>query len=110
MASKIKNTEHIKYLEPDPNAVNPSEIAIQLVRASFVGPPTLDQPQHLKSTSLDPRAAHGASYFQNAIPGELVCPGSQQMICEGNPSPNGLSLRPTGVNGKPRRALEDEMV
>ena len=106
MASKIENTEHIKYLEPDPNAVSPSEMTIQLGRASLVGPPTPGQPRHLTSSSLNAHTAHGAS-FQNAIPGKLDHTVSLQMTYERNPGPNGLSSRPTGVNDEPRRVLED---
>ena len=107
MASKIENTEHIKYLEPDSNAVNPSEMTIQLAQASFVGPPALEQPRHLTSSSLDAHAAHGVS-FQYAIPEESVRTAPLQMTCEQNLDPNGLSSRPTGVNDEPRRVYEGD--
>ena len=71
MVSKIENTEHIKYLEPDPNAFNPSEMTMQVARASFVGSPTLEQPRYLTSSSLDAHTAPFSSSFQNAIHGEL---------------------------------------
>ena len=104
IASKIEKTEHIKYLEPDPNAVNPSEMTMQLTRASFVGPPSLEQPRHQISSSLDTHTAYGAP-FQNSISGELVRTVSPQMACEQNVGPNGLS---SGVNDRPRRVPEDD--
>ena len=103
MASKIEIAEHIKYLEPNPNADHPSEMTVQLARVSFVGPPTLEQPRHLASPSLDANVAHAS--FQNAIPEELIPTASQQMTYERKPGPNGLSSQPTG---EPRRVPEDD--
>ena len=57
LPSLISYTEHIKYPEPEHNAVNPNEKTTQLARKSPV-PPTQDQPQHPKSSSSE---AHGAS-------------------------------------------------
>ena len=103
MASKIEIAEHIKYLEPNPNADHPSEMTVQLTRASFVGPPTLEQPRHLASPSLDANAAHAS--FQNAIPEELIPTASQQMTYERKPGPNGLSSQPTGEPRRVRKTI-----
>jgi hypothetical protein len=55
--------EHIKYPEPERDPVNPNEKTTQLARKSSTGPPTLEQPQHPKSSSSE---ARGASCLQNA--------------------------------------------
>ena len=55
----ISYTEHIKYPEPEHNAVNPNEKTTQLARKSESSvPSTQDQPQHPESSSSE---AHGAS-------------------------------------------------
>jgi hypothetical protein len=64
LPSLISYTEHIKYPEPEHNAVNPNDKTTQLARKSSV-PPTQDQPQHPKSSSSE---AHGASSLQNGEP------------------------------------------
>jgi hypothetical protein len=105
-ASKIENTEYIKYPEPEPNAVNPNEKTTQLARKSSTGPPTQEQPQHPKSSSSE---AHGASRLQNATPAVSGRPASLQITHERNRGPNGRPLELTGVNSKPRRVPEDDV-
>ena len=67
-----------------------------------MGPPALEQPRHLTSSSLDAHAAHGVSFQESVRTAPL------QMTCERNPDPNGLSSRPTGVNDEPRRVSEGD--
>ena len=102
--SKIDNTEHIKYPETDTNAASPNEKAIQVVRKSYAGPPTQDQPQH--STS----SAHGTFPLRKVTPSVLGCPPSLQVYDKRNPGPNGRPLQPTGVNRKPRHVPEGDAV
>ena len=65
MASKIEDAEHIKYPEPEPNAVNPNEKTTELGRKSSAGPLTQEQPQHLASSSSE---TYGSFPLRNATP------------------------------------------
>jgi hypothetical protein len=76
------------------------------LRKSSTGPPTQEQPQHLKSSSSE---AHGASRLQNAIPAVSGRHASLQITHEQNPGPDGRPLELTGVNSKPRRVPEDDV-
>jgi hypothetical protein len=105
-AFQVENTEHIKYPEPERNAVNPNEGTAQLARKSSTGPPTQEQPRHPKSSSSE---AHGTSHLQNATPAISGRPASLQITHERNPSPNGRSLELTGVNSRPRHVPEDDV-
>jgi hypothetical protein len=96
-ASKIENTEHIKYPDPKPNAVNSNEKTTQLVWKSSTDPRTQEQPQHRKSSSSE---AYGASRLQNATPADSVRPATH----ERNPGPNDRPLE-----SKPRRPSEDDV-
>jgi Kelch motif len=89
-ASKIENTEDIKYPDPERNAVNSNEKTTQLAGKSSTGPPTQEQPQHRKSSSSE---AHGT-------PADSGRPGTH----ERNPGPND---RPS--ESKPRRVPEDDV-
>ncbi|KAN0105725.1 hypothetical protein V8E52_010737 [Russula decolorans] len=104
--SKVKNTEHIKYPEPERTAVNPNEKSTQLAQKSSTGRPTQEQPQHPKSSSSE---AHGASRLQNATPAVSGRPASLQITHERNPGPNDRPLELAGVNSKPRRVPEDHV-
>jgi hypothetical protein len=84
-ASEIGNTENIEYPDPERNAVNPNEKTTQLARKSSTGPPTLEQPQHLASSSLE---AHGVSPLQKATFAVLGRPASSQVTHERNPAQN----------------------
>jgi hypothetical protein len=64
-ASKIENTEDIKYPEPEHTAVNPYEKTAQLSQRSPTGPWTQGQPLHPISSSLE---AQSASHLHNATP------------------------------------------
>jgi hypothetical protein len=95
-ASKIENTEDIKYPDPERNAVNSNEKTTQLAWKSSTGPPTQEQSQHPKYSSSE---AHGASRLQNATPADSSRPATH----ERNPGPND---RPS--ESKPRRVPEDD--
>jgi septal ring factor EnvC (AmiA/AmiB activator) len=95
-ASKIENTEDIKYPEPERNAVNPNE-ETKLAWKSSTGPPTQAQPQHPKSSSSK---VHGASHLQNATPTDSGRPATH----ERNPGPND---RPS--ESKPRRVPDGDV-
>jgi len=103
---RFENTEDIKYPEPERDVVNPNEETTQLVRKSSAAPPSQEQPQHRKSSSLE---AHGASRLQNATPAVSGRPASRQITHERNPSLNGRPLELTGVNSKPRGVPEDDV-
>jgi hypothetical protein len=66
-------------------------------------------PQPPKSSSLDVHAVRGTFLFKVAFE-VLGCRGSLQITREGNTSPNGppSESQPTGVNGRPRRVLEED--
>jgi len=74
------------------------------VRKSSAGPPTQEQPQHLKSSSSE---VQGASRLQNAAPAVSGRLTSLQITHEQNTCPNGRPLEHTGVNSKPRHSPED---
>ena len=101
-APKFVNIEHLDFLEPDSNAVNPSEETTQLARKSSGEPPTGGQPHQPSYSLSNAYAARGASPFQKATPKEMDHPASQQTTCEQNPSLNGLPSRPTGASGRLR--------
>jgi len=102
--SKIENTEHIKFPDPEPYGVNPNEKPTQLGRKSFQGPPTEEQPQHLAPSSSE---AHGFFSLQNATPAVSGRPASPQITHKRNPGPNGRPLKPMG--SMPRRVPEDDV-
>jgi hypothetical protein len=104
-AFQVENTEHIKYPDPDPNAVNPNEGTTQLARKSSTGPTTQEQPRQPKSSSSE---AHGASHLPNATPAVSGRPASLQISHERNPGPNGQPSELTGVNSKARHVPEDD--
>ena len=104
--SKVENTEHIKYPEPECAAVNPNEMTTKLARKSSTGPPTQEQPQHPKSSSEE---EYGPSRLQITTPAVSGGPSPLQITHERNPGPNGQPLELAGVNIKPRRVLEDEV-
>ncbi len=104
-ASKIENTERIKYPESNPNTVNPSERTTQLTHKSSVSSPLQRQPQHSTFSLSNAQRAHGASPFQKATLKELDHPAFPQIPHEQNLL-NRLPSRPTGVSGKPRHVPE----
>ena len=71
---------------------------------SSTGPPTLEQPQHLKSSLSE---AHSASHLQNTTPVVSGSHSSLQIAHECNPRPHGRPLELTGVNSKPKRVPDD---
>jgi len=95
-ASKIENTEHIKYPETDPNAVSPKEKTTQLAWKSSAGSPTQEQPQHSISSSPE---AHRASFLRNATPPILGYPASPQITHEGDVSPIRYHAAPHSSEG-----------
>ncbi|KAN0113980.1 hypothetical protein V8E52_007129 [Russula decolorans] len=101
----VFDTKHIKYPDPDPNAVNPNEGTTQLARKSSTGPTTQEQPRQPKSSSSE---AHGASHLPNATPAVSGRPASLQISHERNPGPNGQPSELTGVNSKARHVPEDD--
>ena len=98
-AFQVENTEHIKYPDPEPNAVNPNKTTIQLAQKLSTGPPTQEQPQYTTSSSSEP---HGASHLQSAATAVSGSSVSLQITHERNPGPNGQPLELTGMNSKPR--------
>jgi hypothetical protein len=76
------------------------------VRKSPGSPPTRGLPPQ-PSPASHALAEHDASPFQKATPEELDHTASQQITREQNPSLNGLSSRPTGASGRPRRVPEE---
>ena len=83
-------TEHIKYPESEPNAVNPNEKTTQLARKSFAGPPTQEQPHHPAPSSCE---AHGSFPLQDATPASSSGrPVSPQITDKRNPGPNDMQL------------------
>ena len=103
---QVESTEHIKYPEPERDAVNPNDTTTQLAQKSSVGPSTLEQPQHPKSSSSE---AHGAPHLQNAAAAVSASPASLQVANERHHGPNGQPLELTGVNTKPRRIPENNV-
>ena len=100
-------TEHIKYPESEPNAVNPNEKTAQLARKSFAGPLTQGQPHHPAPSSSE---AHGSFPLQDATPAASSGrPASPQITDKRNPGSNDLPLKPKGVNSIPRRVPEDDV-
>ena len=73
---------------------------------SSTGPPTLEQPQHLKSSLSE---AHSASHLQNTTPVVSGSHSSLQIAHECNPRPHGRPLELTGVDSKPRRVPDDDV-
>ena len=73
---------------------------------SSTGPPTLEQPQHLKSSLSE---AHSASHLQTTTPVVSGSQSSLQMTHECNPCPDGRPLELTGVNSEPRRVPDDDV-
>ena len=104
-AFNVENTEDIRYPEPERNAVNPNVKTTRLARKSSV-PPTQDQPQHPKSSSLE---AHDASGLQNATLAVSGRHASLQIIHKRNPGPSDQPLENTGANSKPSRAPEGDV-
>ena len=99
-AFQAEDTEHIKYPDPDYNAVSPDEKTTQLAWKSFIGPPTKEQPQHTKSS-------HGAPRLQSATPSVSSRLAALQITHEQNLGPYGRQSELTGMNIKPRRVQED---
>ena len=104
--SKVENTEHIKYPEPERTAPNRNESPTQLAQKSSTGSPTQEQPQHLKSSSSE---AHGTSRLQNSTPAVSGDTPPVQITHERNPGRNGQPLELAGVNSKPRHVPEDDV-
>jgi hypothetical protein len=89
-ASKIENTEHIKYPETDPKAVSPNEKTTQLVRRnSSAGLQTREQPQHVTSSSSE---THNAFPFRTPT-AVLGSPISPQITHEGDVSEVGYHAK-----------------
>ena len=72
---------------------------------SSTGPPTQEQPQHLKSSLSE---AHNDSHLKNTTPTVSGSHASLQITHERNPGPDGRPLELTGVNSKPRRVPDDD--
>ena len=68
MTNKTESTEHIKYSEHDPNAVNPNEKTTQLAWwRSPAGPPTQEQPRHSISYSDEEDVAESSTKYHVKI-------------------------------------------
>ena len=107
-ASKIENTEDIKYPETEPNAVNPIERTTQLSWKSSTGPRTQEQPLHPTSSLSE---AFSASRLQNATSAVSGRPAFMPMpiTYERHRGPNGRPWELTGVNSMPRRVPENDV-
>ena len=106
MASKIENTEDIRYPEPKRNAADPNEKATQLARKLSRGPLTQKQLQNPECSSSE---ARGASRLQNAAPAVSGRAASLEITHERNPSRNDQPLGLAGVNSQPRRFTKDDV-
>ena len=105
-AFMIENTEHIKFPDPEPDAVDLNTKTTQLARRSSTGLSTQEQPLYLAPSSSE---AHSASRLQYATLAVSGRPAPMQVTRGRNPGPNDRPLELTGVNSIPRRVLEDNV-
>ena len=99
---RIQNTERITYLDPDPNAVNPSEKTTQLARNSSAGLSIQGQLQRLTFASTD------SGIYSEDGASSLDHPDSLQITRDESPDPNDLPSIPPVMNDKLSHVPEED--